>query len=171
MKQLCYWIDMSLNLLKLFTLLTKSHWIWPLDNLHLKTYTRYHSAICFTLHDWCNINKTNSLQMNHTYWLCNGFFHATDENIQIKMETIEIKVLTLVWDCGTGSTVTTYHVPCFFQKLQEKKHIIFKRAEKYLKEYRAHAKAEVNLSRQARKSGNFYVPAESKIAFVMRIRG
>ena len=109
--------------------------------------------------------------MNHTYWLCNGVFHATDENIQIKMETIEIKVLTLVWDCGTGSTFTTYHVPCFFQKLQEKKHIIFKRAEKYLKEYRAHAKAEVNLSRQARKSGNFYVPAESKIAFVMRIRG
>ena len=57
------------------------------------------------------------------------------------------------------------------KKLQEKKHIIFKRTEKYLKEYRAHAKAEVNLSRQARKSGNFYVPAESKIAFLMRIRG
>ncbi|WAR16147.1 RL7-like protein, partial [Mya arenaria] len=57
------------------------------------------------------------------------------------------------------------------KKAQDKKRVIFKRAEKYLKEYRANAKAEVNLSRQARKSGNFYVPAESKLAFVMRIRG
>ncbi|XP_060586692.1 large ribosomal subunit protein uL30-like [Ruditapes philippinarum] len=57
------------------------------------------------------------------------------------------------------------------KKLQDKKRVIFKRAEKYVKEYRAKAKSEINLARQAKKSGNFYVPAESKLAFVMRIRG
>ncbi|KAL4217619.1 60S ribosomal protein L7 [Mactra antiquata] len=57
------------------------------------------------------------------------------------------------------------------KKQQDKKRIIFKRAEKYVKEYRAKAKSEINLARQAKKSGNFYVPAESKLAFVMRIRG
>jgi len=48
---------------------------------------------------------------------------------------------------------------------------IFKRAEKYIKEYRTKERDEVRLSRQARTEGNFYVPAESKLAFVIRIRG
>ncbi|KAH3710472.1 60S ribosomal protein L7-like [Dreissena polymorpha] len=57
------------------------------------------------------------------------------------------------------------------KKLQDKRRVIFKRAEKYVKEYRSHAKAEININRQAKKSGNIYVPAEPKLAFVMRIRG
>merc|ERR1711928_52239 len=48
---------------------------------------------------------------------------------------------------------------------------IFKRAEKYIKEYRTKERGEVRLSRQAKKEGNFYVPAESRLAFVIRIRG
>lgn len=48
---------------------------------------------------------------------------------------------------------------------------IFKRAEKYIKEYRTKERDEVRLARQARKEGGFYVPAESKLAFVIRIRG
>merc|ERR1711972_210633 len=48
---------------------------------------------------------------------------------------------------------------------------IFKRAEKYIKEYRTKERDEVRLSRQAKKEGNFYVPAESRLAFVIRIRG
>jgi len=48
---------------------------------------------------------------------------------------------------------------------------IFKRAEKYIKEYRTKEHDEVRLSRQAKKEGNFYVPAESRLAFVVRIRG
>merc|ERR1712179_857131 len=57
------------------------------------------------------------------------------------------------------------------KKQQDRKRVIFKRAEKYVKEYRAAAKTDINLARQAKKAGNFYVPAESKLAFVMRIRG
>jgi 60S ribosomal protein uL30 len=48
---------------------------------------------------------------------------------------------------------------------------IFKRAEKYVKEYRTKQHDEVRLGREAKKVGSFYVPAQSKLAFVIRIRG
>ncbi|VDP94240.1 unnamed protein product [Echinostoma caproni] len=51
------------------------------------------------------------------------------------------------------------------------KRIITLRAEKYLHEYRRAEKREVNQIRDAKKAGNFYVPAEPKLAFVVRIRG
>merc|ERR1711964_868672 len=47
----------------------------------------------------------------------------------------------------------------------------YKRAEKYHKEYRQMYRREIRLSRTARKVGNYYVPAEAKLAFVIRIRG
>ncbi|KAG5286855.1 hypothetical protein AALO_G00019510 [Alosa alosa] len=62
-------------------------------------------------------------------------------------------------------------------KLAEKKarkvtrKLIFKRAESYHKEYKEMYRREVRLARTARKVGNFYVPAEPKLAFVIRIRG
>merc|ERR1711920_969643 len=48
---------------------------------------------------------------------------------------------------------------------------IFKRAEKYVKEYRDAERDELRLTREAKKAGNYYVAAEPKLAFVMRIRG
>merc|ERR1711874_429528 len=48
---------------------------------------------------------------------------------------------------------------------------IFKRAEKYAKEYQAQEADEIRLKRDAKKDGNYYVPAEPRLAFVMRIRG
>jgi len=54
---------------------------------------------------------------------------------------------------------------------KEKRKIIFKRAEKYVKEYLNHEKEEIRLKRVARESGDFYVPAESKVYFVVRIKG
>jgi len=48
---------------------------------------------------------------------------------------------------------------------------IFKRAEAYVKEYRTVEKDTVRAKRQAKNNGNFYIPAESKILFVVRIRG
>jgi len=52
-----------------------------------------------------------------------------------------------------------------------KKVEVFKRAEKYCKEYRTKELDELRLKREAKKEGNFYVPAEPKLAFVIRIRG
>lgn len=49
--------------------------------------------------------------------------------------------------------------------------LIYKRAEKYHKEYRQMYRREIRLGRNARKEGNYYVPAEPKLAFVIRIRG
>jgi len=48
---------------------------------------------------------------------------------------------------------------------------LFKRAEKYVKEYQNRERDELRLAREAKKAGNYYVPSEPKLAFVMRIRG
>jgi len=48
---------------------------------------------------------------------------------------------------------------------------IFKRAERYVKEYRAKARSEVRLRRQAKNAGNFHIPPQPKLLFVIRIRG
>merc|ERR1712198_187638 len=57
------------------------------------------------------------------------------------------------------------------KSLKEKRRVIFKRAEQYTKEYRAKERDEIRLRRMAKRDGNFYVPAEAKLAFVVRIRG
>jgi len=50
-------------------------------------------------------------------------------------------------------------------------HEITKRAARYDKEYESKEKNDIHQARLANKSGNFYVPAESKLAFAVRIRG
>merc|ERR1719244_1559579 len=54
---------------------------------------------------------------------------------------------------------------------KEKRREIFTRAEQYVKEYRAKERDEIRLRRMAKRNGNFYVPAEARLAFVIRIRG
>ena len=58
------------------------------------------------------------------------------------------------------------------KKAQEKKREeVFKRAEKYVKEYEAQEKDLIRLKREARAKGGFYVEPEQKLIFVMRLRG
>ncbi|PPQ66448.1 hypothetical protein CVT26_011206 [Gymnopilus dilepis] len=52
-----------------------------------------------------------------------------------------------------------------------KRKVIFKRAESYVKEYLSKEKEEIRLKRAARAGGDFYVPAQPKVYFVVRIRG
>ncbi|KAH6625080.1 ribosomal protein L30, ferredoxin-like fold domain-containing protein [Chaetomium sp. MPI-SDFR-AT-0129] len=54
---------------------------------------------------------------------------------------------------------------------KEKRGVIFKRAEKYVKEYRDAEREKVRLSRAAKQDGSFYIPAEAKLIFVIRIKG
>ncbi|KAJ8930655.1 hypothetical protein NQ314_016517 [Rhamnusium bicolor] len=56
-------------------------------------------------------------------------------------------------------------------ELIKKRKDIFKRAEQYVKEYRLKERDEIRLIRQAKTRGNFYVPGEAKLAFVIRIKG
>ncbi len=56
-------------------------------------------------------------------------------------------------------------------KQQKQRQLVFKRAEQYTREYRKQERDLVRLKREARKHKNFYVPAEAKLAFVVRIRG
>ena len=57
------------------------------------------------------------------------------------------------------------------QASKERRAAIFKRAESYVKEYRDAEREKIRLARVARKEGNFYVPEEPKLVFVIRIKG
>jgi large subunit ribosomal protein L7e len=57
------------------------------------------------------------------------------------------------------------------EKNKQKRKTIFTRAEKYVKEYRDAEREKIRLAREAKQSGNLYVPAEPKLAFVVRIKG
>ena len=59
----------------------------------------------------------------------------------------------------------------FCQAAKARRKDVFKRAEKYVKEYLAAEKEEIRLKRAARAAGDFYVPAQAKVYFVVRIRG
>ncbi|KAI1398462.1 60S ribosomal protein L7 [Hypoxylon fuscum] len=54
---------------------------------------------------------------------------------------------------------------------KEKRSVIFKRAEKYVKEYRDAEREKVRLNRIAKQEGSFHVPGEEKLLFVIRIKG
>lgn len=49
--------------------------------------------------------------------------------------------------------------------------IIFKKADDYIKEYRQKENDEIRLKRQAKNGGNYYIPAQPKLLFVIRIQG
>ena len=57
------------------------------------------------------------------------------------------------------------------QANKEKRKVIFKRAESYVKEYRDAEREKIRLSRVAKQEGSYYVPAEPKLVFVVRIKG
>ncbi|KAL5725220.1 60S ribosomal protein L7B [Ranunculus cassubicifolius] len=53
----------------------------------------------------------------------------------------------------------------------ENRKIIFKKAEQYSKEYADNEKELIDLKREAKLKGGFYVPPEAKLLFIIRIRG
>ncbi|XP_034798392.1 large ribosomal subunit protein uL30-like [Pan paniscus] len=61
----------------------------------------------------------------------------------------------------------------FAQKMLQmaRRKLIYEKAKHYHKEYRQLYRTEIQMPRIARKAGNFHVPAEPKLAFVIRIRG
>ncbi|KAI9846780.1 MAG: 60S ribosomal protein L7 [Sclerophora amabilis] len=54
---------------------------------------------------------------------------------------------------------------------KEKRGVIFKRAESYVKEYRDAEREKIRLHRLSKQEGSYYVPAEPKLVFVIRIKG
>jgi len=54
---------------------------------------------------------------------------------------------------------------------KEKRKVIFKRAESYVNEYRDAEREKIRLSRVAKQEGSYYIPAEPKLVFVVRIKG
>ncbi|KAF1854269.1 hypothetical protein Lal_00004241, partial [Lupinus albus] len=54
---------------------------------------------------------------------------------------------------------------------KEKRQVIFKRAEKYVQEYRDAEREKIRLHRVAKAEDSAFVPAEAKLIFVVRIKG
>jgi len=54
---------------------------------------------------------------------------------------------------------------------KDKRQVIFKRAEKYVKEYRDAEREKIRLHRAAKADDSAYVPAEARLIFVVRIKG
>lgn len=54
---------------------------------------------------------------------------------------------------------------------KEKRGVIFKRAEKYVKEYRDMEREKIRLSRLSKQEGTYFIPAEERLVFVVRIKG
>ncbi|KAL8243696.1 hypothetical protein R6Q59_009954 [Mikania micrantha] len=54
---------------------------------------------------------------------------------------------------------------------KEKRGVIFKRAESYVKEYRDAEREKIRLARLSRQNGTFYVDEQPKLVFVIRIKG
>ena len=61
----------------------------------------------------------------------------------------------------------------FAQKMLQKarRKLIYEKAKHHHKEYMQMYRTEIRMARMAQKAGNVYVPAEPKLAFVIRIRG
>ena len=61
----------------------------------------------------------------------------------------------------------------FAQKMLQKarRKLIYEKAKHYYKDSRQMYRTEMRMARMARKAGNCSVPAEPKLAFVIRIRG
>lgn len=57
------------------------------------------------------------------------------------------------------------------KSLKEKRRVIYKRAQSYVKEYSIKERDAIRMRRMAKKDGNFFVPGEAKLALVVRIRG
>jgi large subunit ribosomal protein L7e len=57
------------------------------------------------------------------------------------------------------------------QANKDKRGVIFKRAEKYVKEYRDAEREKIRLHRVAKSEDSAYVPAEANLIFVLRIKG
>lgn len=57
------------------------------------------------------------------------------------------------------------------QRLKAKREVIFRRAEKYVSQYRKIQSDKVRAQKVAKTTGQVYVPAEAKVLFVVRIRG
>ena len=70
-----------------------------------------------------------------------------------------------------GSQISIANCRCNIQAQKEKRGVIFKRAEKYVKEYRDTEREKIRLGRLAKQDGSYYVPAEEKLVFVVRIKG
>ncbi|XP_019198866.1 PREDICTED: 60S ribosomal protein L7-4 [Ipomoea nil] len=72
---------------------------------------------------------------------------------------------------GEWALAKKQEIEAIKKKNAENRKIIFNRAKQYAKEYEEQQKELVQLKREARLKGGFYVNPEAKLLFIIRIRG
>ncbi|SSD60748.1 probable 60S ribosomal protein L7-B [Saccharomycodes ludwigii] len=72
---------------------------------------------------------------------------------------------------GNHFDITPIHNLADYRANQEKRKVILARNAAYQKQYTEAERAVVKAKRDARSSGSYYVPAEHKLVFVVRIKG
>merc|ERR1712113_1293471 len=107
-----------------------------------------------------------------------GLFHRSDER-QIRISNMPDKKLPAVPETilkrrkrqSENRAVRALALAKSRVARKQKRVDIFKRAEKYVKEYQNRERDELRLAREAKKEGNYYVPDQPRLALVIRIRG
>lgn len=100
----------------------------------------------------------------HNSWLVGAYFHSVAGNIP-SFGTDPPPI------CLLARSATNTNARPHMQANKAKRKVIFKRAESYVRQYLTAEKEEIRLKRVARAAGDFYVPAQAKVYFVVRIRG
>ncbi|KAK7452957.1 60S ribosomal protein L7 [Colletotrichum acutatum] len=101
---------------------------------------------------------------------------ATEKRKATTVDAVGINLLSGLTLAGSFTSSTHIwpkktSLTCYLKANKEKRGVIFKRAEKYVKEYRDAEREKVRLSRVARENDSAYVPAEANLIFLIRIKG
>ena len=113
------------------------------------------------------INSRLSNQISNPQLSCSFFHRMPDKKLPAVPETILKRRKRQAENRAARAKAAISEK----QARRKKRVDIFKRAEKYVKEYTNKERDEIRLAREAKKEGNYYVQAEPKFAFVIRIRG
>lgn len=107
----------------------------------------------------CSLNRTNSPTIRRAFYFYVVHSSAPESFLKKRKTLEEIKAKRAV--ANEAATKK--------KKAQRKE--IFKRAEKYVKEYRDTEKSLTRQKRQAKNNGNFFIPPQTKVLLVVRVRG
>lgn len=106
-----------------------------------------------------------------TFMMHNTIF-ATRHSVSMLSPINHLSGLIFVTNGPSCIHESLYHGLTWTSQAQkEKRGVIFKRAEQYVKEYRDTEREKIRLSRLAKQDGSYYIPAEDKLVFVVRIKG
>ncbi|XP_019503461.1 PREDICTED: 60S ribosomal protein L7-like [Hipposideros armiger] len=143
-------------------------WRWSFRSVHLGRQGMGHCALQMSFQKEGDISiRIKSHNKKIPLFFPTGTVEGAEEKVPAVPETLKKK----------RRNFTELKIKRLRKKLAQKtlrkarRMLIYEKAKHYHEEYRRMYRTEIQMARVARKAGNFYVPAEPKLAFVVRIRG